>query len=130
MKLLVATSKTQGARENDFNHCFEGELVWIAPACADGDASPDSGCGCSRSFGGLNTHHGTTTALVAELPGFTLSDYVEALRSSLDEQGWPPDAAEDVAEALLDLASGWEAGTVIERRCDWYAERLSSTPPR
>ncbi|RSN34735.1 hypothetical protein DL990_11860 [Amycolatopsis sp. WAC 01416] len=129
MKLLVATSKTQGARENDFDHCVEGELVWIAPCCDDGEDSADSECGCGRSFDGLNSHLGTTTALVAELPGFTYSDYAEAIRSSLAAQGWPPEAADDVATGLLAFTSGWEVGTVLERRCEWFAERLVPAPP-
>jgi len=29
MKVLVATSDTQGARENDFSFCIEGELVTV-----------------------------------------------------------------------------------------------------
>ncbi len=129
MKLLVATSKTQGSRENDFNGCVEGELIWIAPTCTEGDTSPDSECGCGRAFGGLNSHHGTTTALVAELPGFTYSDYIEALRSSLADQGWPPEAADEVATGLLAFTSRWEVGTVLERRCDWFSERLVPAPP-
>ncbi|WP_340683015.1 hypothetical protein LCL61_30795 [Amycolatopsis coloradensis] len=124
MKLLVATSKTQGTRKNDFDHCVEGELLWIAPCCDDGESSPDSDCGCGRAFGGLSSHRGTTTALIAELPGFTYSDYAEALRSSLAAQGWPPEAAEELAAGLLAFASGWEVGTVIERRDDCFAERL------
>ncbi|KFU75976.1 hypothetical protein SAMN04489729_1901 [Amycolatopsis lurida] len=129
MKLLVATAKTQGARENDFDHCVEGELLWVAPPCGDGESSPDSRCGCGRAFGGLSSHRGTTTALVADLPGFTFSDYADALRSSLAAQGWPPEAAEDVATDLLALASEWEVGTVLERRDDWFAERLVPAPP-
>ncbi|WP_414944374.1 hypothetical protein [Amycolatopsis sp. cmx-11-32] len=129
MKLLVATSKTQGARENDFNDCVEGELIWIAPSCSDGEASPDSECGCGRSFGGLNSHGGTTTALVADLPGFSYSDYAAALRSSLAAQGWPPEGAYEVATGLLAFTSGWEVGAVLERRRNWFAERLVPAPP-
>ncbi|MFD5091170.1 hypothetical protein ACFWMR_11255 [Amycolatopsis thailandensis] len=128
MKLLVATSQTQGERANDFNHCVEGELLWIAPCCDDGESSPDSHCGCGRSFGGLNSHRGTTTALVAELPGFTCSDYAEALRSSLAAQGWPPSAADEVAAGLLAFAFNWEVGAVLERRCDLFVERLVTAP--
>ncbi|MEV6910449.1 hypothetical protein [Amycolatopsis sp. NPDC051071] len=129
MKLLVATSRTQGARENDFNDCVEGELIWIAPSCTEGGTSPDSACGCGRSFGGLSSHEGTTTALVADLPGFTYSDYADALRSSLADQDLPPEAADEVAMGLLAFTSGWEVGTVLERRCDWFAERLVPVPP-
>ncbi|EMD28740.1 DUF7715 family protein [Amycolatopsis azurea] len=129
MKLLVATSQTQGERANDFNHCVDGELLWIAPCCGDGESSPDSECGCGRSFGGLNSHLGTTTALVAELPGFTYPDYAEALRSSLAAQGWPSEAADEVATGLLAFAFGWEVGTVLERRCDLFVERLATAPP-
>ncbi|MBB5857250.1 hypothetical protein ACFQ05_30580 [Amycolatopsis umgeniensis] len=123
MKLLVATSKTQGARENDFTHCVEGELLWIAPCCDDDE------CGCSRSFAGLNSHRGTTTALVADLPDFTYSDYTEALRSSLAAQGWPADAADETAKEMLAFTAGWEVGVVLERRHEWFVERLLPAPP-
>ncbi|MFD5251035.1 hypothetical protein ACFWIW_41230 [Amycolatopsis sp. NPDC058340] len=62
MKLLVATAKTQGPLRS-----------------------------LRERRSAVDRPHGTTTALVAELPGFTLSDFAVALRSSLAAQGRPPE---------------------------------------
>lgn len=124
MKMLVATSRPQGARANDYHHCTEGELVWIGLVCRKDRDDPDGGCGCGRGFGGLNSHRATTTALVADLPGFTRDDYVLAIRSSLATQGWPPSVAEEIADGQLDLASNYPAGTVLERRLDDIYARI------
>ena len=117
MKVLVATARTQGMRTNDYHWCVEGELVWIAPACASDERDPDGACGCGRGFGGLNSHRATTTVRVAELP-LTRAEYVEAIRSSLDAQGWPPSFAIEIGTGLAAVASGWPVGAVIERRLD------------
>lgn len=131
MKLLVATARTQGARASDYHHCTDGELVWIGLVCRKDRDDPDGGCGCGRGFGGLNSHRATTTALVADLPGFTRDDYVLAIRSSLAAQGWPPSVADEIADAQLELASDYPTGTVLERRLDdIYARiRLPSKEP-
>jgi hypothetical protein len=123
MKVLVATAKTQGQREGDFHWCVEGELVWIAEACALDRADPDGGCGCGRAFAGLNSHRATTTARVAELAEFTPADYAEAIRSSLAEQGWDSGIAEELAADQAELARGWPVGTVVERRLDEFVPR-------
>jgi hypothetical protein len=130
VKLLTATSLSQGYRANDFDFCIEGELVHIDPPCATDRHDPDGHCGCGRSFGGLNSHLATTTAMIREIDGFTSEDYVEALRSSLEQQGW--DAAEAVHEAaaLHCLAQHWPAGTVLERRLDQIAARGVIRQPR
>jgi len=73
MKVLVATTRTQGARPNDYHYCIEGELVRINEVCARDRGDPDGGCGCGRGFGGLNSHQATTTARIAEVP-LTLAD--------------------------------------------------------
>ena len=119
MKVLVATVRTQGARDNDYNWCIEGELVRIGEVCARDRADPDGGCGCGRGFGGLNSHRATTTAIVADTP-LHRAEYVEALRSSLQQQGYDPCACCSVDEAddLAALVSGWPVGTVVERRLD------------
>ncbi|TQF65821.1 hypothetical protein FK531_20575 [Rhodococcus spelaei] len=123
MRALVATAQTQGLRDNDFDYCVEGELVWIGLVCAKDEADPDGGCGCGRAFGGLNSHRATTTARVAEIEGFTHDDYVEALRSGLQQAGWPPNLAEELARELLVIAKHWPVGTVIERRIDQFQAR-------
>jgi hypothetical protein len=127
MRMLVATAQTQGARINDYNFCVEGELVWIAPACTSGGANADSGCGCGRGFGGLNSHRATTTAMVVERPGLGRADYLEAIRSSLTQQGWPGSLAEEIADSQLALAGRWPPGTVIERRLDEFRPRAMIT---
>lgn len=119
MKVLVATARTQGARDNDYNWCVEGELVRIGEVCALDRAEPDGGCGCGRGFGGLNSHRATTTARVADTP-LAREEYVEAIRSSLQQQGWDPCAccSVDEADALAALVGDWPVGTVVERRLD------------
>ncbi|MGC7094854.1 DUF7715 family protein [Amycolatopsis lurida] len=118
MKLLVATSVTQGSRGNDFSYCVDGELVWVGLVCSEDQADPDGGCGCGRAFSGMNSHRAGTTAMVVERPGFTEADYTEAIRSSLDQQGFPADIAGELAASLLRLAAHYPAGTVVERRLD------------
>lgn len=124
MKVLVATARTQGARSGDYHWCVEGELVRIFEPCARDRADPDGGCGCGRGFGGLNSHRGTTTARVAEVP-LTREDYMEAIRSSLEEQGWEPCGCcvEQEADGLAALVLGWPVGAVVERRLDELSVR-------
>lgn len=122
MKILTATSQTQGQRASDFNCCVAGELVsYLGIICdRDREEGPDGGCGCGRSFAGLNSHKGTTTAMVSEVDGWTFGDLVEAVRSSRQQSGWDDDAAhaEAVAAALAELAAAHPAGTILERRLD------------
>jgi hypothetical protein len=117
MKVLVATSDTQGERENDFSFCIEGELVTVGLVCAADEQDPDGGCGCGRAFAGLNSHRATTTAKVKEVE-LSEDDYVEALRSSLAQQGWPTEDVSELATWLAQLVSTWPTGAVIERRLD------------
>lgn len=130
MKVLVATGRTQGSRAGDFDWCIEGELVRIGEVCRRDRGDPDGGCGCGRGFGGLNSHRSTTTAMVAEVP-LDRADYVEAIHSSLHQQGWSPcvDCAADEADDLAELVGDWPVGTVVERRLDELVVRtLPATP--
>jgi hypothetical protein len=117
MKVLVATSDTQGQRGNDFSYCIEGELVTVGTVCAADEQDPDGGCGCGRAFAGLNSHKATTTAKVKEVE-LSEEDYEEALRSSLEQQGWPTEDVSELAAWLVQLVSTWPTGSVIERRLD------------
>lgn len=125
MKMLVATSRTQGVKANDYDWCIDGELVRIGTVCARDRDDPDGGCGCGRGFGGLNSHRATTTAIVAEV-ALTREEYVEAIRSSLQQQGWDPCACCSVDEAddLVELVADWPVGTVVERRLDELVVRV------
>jgi hypothetical protein len=122
MKVLTATAVTQGHRDNDFNFCVEGELVHIDQVCATDRDDPDGRCGCGRAFAGLNSHSATTTAMIRDVQ-LTRDEYIEALRSSLDEQGWDSAAAADEARGLLRLADALPTGAVLERRLSKVAVR-------
>ncbi|MFF3912670.1 hypothetical protein ACFYZB_04165 [Streptomyces sp. NPDC001852] len=127
MKLLTATSRTQGQRDSDFNWCIEGELVIVVDVVCERDREdPDGGCGCGRSFAGLNSSKATTTALVKEID-FSREDAAEAIRSALEQSGWlayfDQDDIDDVIEDALALAAEFEVGDIIERRLDDFNVR-------
>ena len=128
LKLLTATNSSQGFRANDFDWCVEGELVHIGIVCARDRDDPDGGCGCGRSFAGLNSHRATTTAMVREVPGFTGDDYVLAIRSSLEQQGCDASFAEHEAALLRTLVRDWPAGAIVERRLDEIVVRQVLQP--
>ncbi|TDC83336.1 hypothetical protein [Actinomadura sp. 7K507] len=128
LKLLTATNSSQGFRDNDFDWCVEGELVHIGIVCARDQDDPDGGCGCGRSFAGLNSHRATTTAMVREVPGFTVDDYVLAIRSSLEQQGCDPSFAEHEAALLRCLVRDWPVGAIVERRLDEIVVRQVLQP--
>lgn len=119
MKVLVATGRTQGVRLNDYDWCVAGELVRIGEVCARDRGDPDSGCGCGRGFAGLNSHRATTTAEVADVP-LTRADYAEAVRSSLEQQGYGPCpcCTAEEADQLALLVADLPVGAVLERRVD------------
>ena len=84
MRVLVATRATQGARSSDSDDCIDGELVWMIDACPMSWRDPDGECGCGRSFSGMSSLGSTTTAMVRELPGFSVADYESALRGCFE----------------------------------------------
>jgi hypothetical protein len=129
MKVLVATSQTQGLRRNDFFYCVEGELVTVGLVCAADESDPDGGCGCGRAFAGLNSHKATTTAMVKEVE-LSEDDYVEALRSSLEQQGWPTEDVAELARWLAELVDTWPTGAIVERRLDDIDIRSQTSPAR
>jgi hypothetical protein len=136
MKLLTATTTTQGQRRSDFTFAIEGELVRLGEICdRDWTNGPDGGCGCGRAFGGLNSHKATTTVMVRDVDGFSFEDYAEAFRSYWKQAGWaslatsPADAdreAEGLAAELAEIAVRYPVGTVLERRLDEICERTVS----
>ncbi|MFC4906717.1 DUF7715 family protein [Actinomadura gamaensis] len=128
MKLLTATNLSQGYRDNDFAWCVEGELVHIGVVCDRDAGDPDGGCGCARAFAGLNSHRATTTAMVRDVPGFTEADYVEAIRSSLEQQGYDGSHAEHEAAGLRTLVRDWPVGAIVERRLDEIVVRQVVQP--
>jgi hypothetical protein len=120
MRVLVATSATQGARASDFAYCVEGELVWFHPVCSASERDPLGACGCGRSFSGLSSARHTTTALVRDIPGLTRQEYLAASMAGLELMGWCPDCSDlpvdDFVDWLLAVAGDLPEGTVVERR--------------
>lgn len=123
MKVLVATARTQGARENDFHHCVEGELVFLYPPCEASESDADSACGCGRAFFGLASGEATTTVMVRELRRFTEEHYVLAMESGLDRLGWEEGSGAAMAAFLSRRIEAVPAGAVIERRLDDFCVR-------
>ncbi len=118
MKVLVATSRTQGARSDDFNWCVEGELVWVQEPCWRDKRRDPRSCGCGRAFAGLASHRSTTTAAVKELPWMTVDRYVDAMCESFRATGWPADLAPIVAVDLARFAATWPTGAILQRDLD------------
>lgn len=128
MKILTATSLTQGNSPGDYNWCHDGELVCPPTFICDRDAkNPDQGCGCGRGWSGLNTHKATTSAQVSVV-GIDLDDYIEAIRSSLTQGGWDDGNAEVVARQLAEIAASYPVGTVFGHRLgDLYVRAIPPT---
>jgi hypothetical protein len=124
MKILVATTKTQGTRKNDFCHVPEAEPVMFGFEC-DGEAI-DGGCGCRRSMVGIGCRQGTTTVLVSECAG-DKAWLAEAFGRSLRQAGFKPEPQEvtQTVEAVLDVAAHFATGTVLERRGNAFRVRAA-----
>ncbi|GJM36987.1 MAG: hypothetical protein DHS20C19_03540 [Acidimicrobiales bacterium] len=122
MKVLVATSETQGTVEEDYFWTVEGELVYIqSVSCSD------PRCGCSRGFAGMSSSRATTTAMVVDRPELSRADVAKALADSLERGGWlahcdQKQADEMVGELLAMLANITESapmGSVVRREGDF-----------
>ena len=131
MKVLTATSETQGSRPGDFCHTVEGELVLLGWVCGCDDGGPDGGCGCGRAFTGLNSLRATTTAMVRDLD-LTVDDVRLAVEAHLVAAGTGPDVlgadvfADHLEECVHDVvhfADAFPVGTVLGRRLDHVHRR-------
>jgi hypothetical protein len=123
MRVLVATTCSQGSRRSDFTLVFTTELVQLAPVCdRDGD-DLDGPCGCRRAFIGIHTRRPVTTAAVTERD-ITPARYRSLLRHAIRTSRHPQTSsetdiqrlAEKTAAELERLAGGLPPGTVVERR--------------
>jgi hypothetical protein len=123
MKVLVATDRTQGDRVDDYTFCVPGELLWITEVCDRDRRDPTGGCGCGRGFGGLTSHRATTTGEVVDRD-LTEDEVRLAIRTSLTDQGWLPDALTDrerdeivdtVAAEVRAVAEALPVGAIVRR---------------
>ncbi len=136
MRVLIATTRTNGALDTDVDYCIEGELVSIDEYCDCCRIDPGS-CGCGIAFSGLNSHRMTTTAQVAEVP-LSDAEVREAIRSSMRAGGWldPSFCSEKLAEEMVEeawnrirqVATHFEVGTVLGRSLDHVYERSIEGP--
>ncbi len=116
MKLLVATTKTQGQRKNDFCFATVGELVKLGSEC-DGE-SINGSCGCKRSMTGMDSSKGTTTMIVAELPHIDAKKLAKLLFDSDKKAGWnfSMGEEEETGDELARIANCFKVGDVVEKR--------------
>jgi len=113
MKVLVATTKTQGIRSTDYCGTVEGELVRLPGMACN---CPD--CGCGHGWAGLASSRATTTAMVAELH-LDRDDLTHAFTSALERDGWvvPGEDRTWITEFVEDhlmLATAFPVGTILE----------------
>ena len=97
MKVLVATTISQGDHPGDYCWTVEGELVTpIGPECHDSGR-----CGCRRGFPGLGSARATTTAIVVEQE-ISRDELRQALADSLIRQGWIGKGSSKHSAKLID----------------------------
>lgn len=112
MKIIVATSETQGQRPGDFSFVPDGEVVIVS----DCDCLHE-GCECSRSMVGVLCGKGTTTMMVIE-SDLTRDDYLRLVRAANEgfaDLGVDGSFFDEQADALLQLAAEFPVGAIIER---------------
>jgi hypothetical protein len=129
VKVLVATKKTQGQRDNDFFWTEEGEIVYPGFVCGtDERYGPDGGCGCGRAVAGINSHRSTTTFEVVEM-AISEDEYHARLADSFIAGGWGKDregVAGLVKSAITEvdeILEEFEVGAILERRLHDFVER-------
>ncbi len=113
MRVLVAT-RAPSSDVDGFTFTREGELVRVKPLGECGNAM---GCGCGRSFTGLDTHRATTVAKVVELE-LTREVLLEKFVTSTLAAGFRRAEDQEVREneaidAMLALAAEHPLGGVV-----------------
>lgn len=118
MKIIVATNKGQN-KDNDFSFTNEGEFVTFGMICRKDEQNPDGGCGCGRSFVGVDTRLATTTAAVAETD-LTKEELLKLYLESEKKAGWSENIKfnTEVIEELTSIASNYPIGTIFEKRLE------------
>ena len=118
MKVLIATKQGQGKRDSDFFCATDGELVGFSTEC-DGEQT-DGPCGCRRSFSGLDSFKGTTTAMVVN-KAISEDEFIVLYRESQTIAGWLKPGGntaitDGLAREMLRVASKFKTFSVIEKR--------------
>ncbi len=126
MKVLIATTLTQGDHPDDYTWALDGELVYLPEA----DCS-DRACGCDRGFAGMASARATSTAMVVERSDLSLDDLSLALIDSLSRQGWISDGWSSANDEVVDVLwsrlvqtlEHFPAGSIVEREGDMVRAR-------
>jgi hypothetical protein len=136
MKVLTATSQTQGWRDDDFCWAVEGELV-LFPPIECGHGFIDDHCGCRRSMAGLTSRLSTTTIKVADRGEIDPHTYFTLISDGLADLGYvtkelreDPEVIEWLHETnaeLMCMADAFSTETVLERRGDWVNVRRAGS---
>src|SRR6266852_3853032 len=86
IQIFVATTETQGQRENDFYFVPEGEIVTL-PVMTCTNEHVDGPCGCKRSMSGINTQKATTTMKISTFDG-NLFELDRMIAEAMRKAGW------------------------------------------
>jgi hypothetical protein len=124
VKVLIATTQTQGAWVDDFSSTVEGELVFDAGPCERSIRERDPNCPCAFSFRGVASGGQTTTCVVADLD-MGLREYMRAFRDGLTRVNVCTECARQYAHAARMLALRWPVGTILEREQLDIRERVA-----
>lgn len=122
MRLPVATNDPN---PEGFTWTHDGELVMIGFTCDRDLRDPDMGCGCGRSFAGLDSHKGTTRAVVEDRE-LDLIQVRDAVRVCLEQGGWigkdmdeaDIDLVAECAAQMVEIGETFPPGTRLGRRLD------------
>ncbi|MFE6967156.1 hypothetical protein ACFVAJ_18730 [Agromyces sp. NPDC057679] len=119
MHILVSA---KGEKDSDFSWTNDRELVFPVFSCGNCLRDPEAGCGCGRSFMGIESGKLTTTAVIVDSP--ITEDLVTAeFVQEAAKRGWPARIATEWAEEMLSAAARFAVGDVVERRLDVISTR-------
>jgi len=126
IKILTATSKSQGDHPGDFHECLDGEPVIFGTDCG----CRISTCSCKRQMIGLKSYHGTTTFEVTELT-IPRSLYERQIFDYLCEIGMTEIAkleevttlSKQMASDIFYITSQLSLGDIVVRQDDIFSVR-------
>lgn len=144
MRILIATTETQGLKLNDCCCVPEGEIL-IYPVipeggCPECNRGKSKECACQRTLWGINNHQPITTFRVTETPLnfkqlkelIRRSLYhrlinIEARHLSLDEgDKRTTQLANKFAKTLLKKTKQFPTGAVVERKGGMFMRRFQN----
>jgi hypothetical protein len=133
MKILTATSETNGRDAGDFDFCRDGELLRFGMECDGEDAmgvAHADRCGCSRSLAGVESSKATTTFRVVEV-AWSPETYARLIEASLVRDGWVEPGEEatrwglESSEDVRGVAEAFPVGTILRRRGERFFSLLA-----